>query len=64
MSISPRGGASGLEKLVSFKEYIVLKLLNKSCSELNFVQKSQWAHMSINPRSGARGLKRLICDAL
>ncbi len=29
---------------------------NKSCSELNFLQISQWAHMSICPRSGAREL--------
>ncbi len=33
---------------------------NKSCSALNWVQKSQWAHMSISPRSGAWGLKTLI----
>ncbi len=32
---------------------------NKSCSELNFVQKSQRVHMSISVRSGARGLERL-----
>ncbi len=29
--------------------------LNKNCSELNFVQKTQWTHISIFPRSGARG---------
>ncbi len=28
---------------------------NKSCFELNFVQKSPWAHMSIFPTSGAWG---------
>ncbi len=28
---------------------------NKSCSKLNFVQKSQLAHVSISPRSGALG---------
>ncbi len=30
--------------------------LNKSCSQLNFVQESQWACMYISPRSGARSL--------
>ncbi len=30
---------------------------NESCWELNFVQKSQWAHMSIFPRSRARSSK-------
>ncbi len=33
----------------------------KSCSELNFLQKSQLAHISIFPGSGARGLQRLMC---
>ncbi len=32
---------------------------NKSRWELNFVQKSQWAHMSISPKSGASWLERL-----
>ncbi len=32
---------------------------NKSCSALNFEQKSQGTRMSISPRSGARGLERL-----
>ncbi len=32
---------------------------NKYRSELNFLQKSQWAHMSISPRSEARRLERL-----
>ncbi len=36
------------------------KASNKSCSELNFVQKSAQAHMSFSPWSGARGLERLI----
>ncbi len=31
----------------------------KSCSELNFLQQSQWAHMSISPKSGTRGCKDL-----
>ncbi len=31
--------------------------LNKSFSELNFVQKSQWAHISISHRSRDRGYK-------
>ncbi len=29
------------------------KVSSKSCSKLNFLQKSQWGHMSISPRSGA-----------
>ncbi len=33
------------------------KAWNKSCSELNFVQKNLRAHMSTFPRSGARGSK-------
>ncbi len=32
---------------------------NKSCLELNFVQKSVDAHMSISPRSEARGLQKI-----
>ncbi len=32
---------------------------NKSCWELNFVQKSQWAHMSVSSRSWTKGLERL-----
>ncbi len=31
---------------------------NKSCSELNFIQKSQWAHIFL--KREARGLERLI----
>ncbi len=34
---------------------------NKSCPELNFLQKSQWAHMFNSPRTGARGLERSPC---
>ncbi len=37
---------------------LLKKASNKSCSELNFIQKSPRAHMSISPQSGARGLKR------
>ncbi len=33
----------------------------KSCWELNYVQKSQWGHMSISAGSGTMGLQRLIC---
>ncbi len=33
---------------------------NKSCSALNFVQKSPPRHMSISPQSGASGLKKFI----
>ncbi len=36
------------------------KASHKSCSELNFVQKSPRVHMSISPQSGARALERLI----
>ncbi len=32
---------------------------NKSCIKLNFVQKSQWAHVSISSTCEARGLQRL-----
>ncbi len=39
---------------------ILKKVSSKSCSKLNFVQKSPRAHMSIPPQSGARGLERLI----
>ncbi len=68
-SISSNSRAIGLQRLICFKYYIVLKwesrfnfklnaakitiisknCSNKSCSELNFVQKSQWAHMSPPP---------------
>ncbi len=37
------------------------KASNKSCSELNFVQKSTLGHMSISLKSGARGLQRSVC---
>ncbi len=37
------------------------KASNKSCSELNFLQKSYQAHVSISLRSGIRGLQRLPC---
>ncbi len=33
---------------------------NKSCSKLNFVRKSPWAHKSTSPQSGASELERLI----
>ncbi len=32
---------------------------NKSCLELNFIQKSPRVHMSVSSQSGARGIKRL-----
>ncbi len=35
------------------------KASNKSCLELNFIQKNTRAHMYISPGSGARGLERL-----
>ncbi len=41
------------------KILIILKnVLNKSCVELNFPQKTQWKHISPYPRSRARGLYR------
>ncbi len=43
-------------------DYIQKKVLNKSCSDFSFLQKTQWAHMSIFPRSGAMGLERLPCS--
>ncbi len=36
----------------------VEKIKFKSCSELNFLQKRLWAHMSIYHRSGTKGLRR------
>ncbi len=38
----------------------VKKAWNKSCSELNFLQRSLRAHMSVSPQSGARRCERLI----
>ncbi len=41
------------------KIWIILKnSLNKSCTELNFLQKNQWNHIFTCPRSEARGLQR------
>ncbi len=34
------------------------KVFNKSFSDLNYLQKTQWAHMSISHWSGARGIQR------
>ncbi len=36
------------------------KASNKSCLELNFIQKNQRAHISVSPQSGARGCEGLI----
>ncbi len=36
---------------------ITKNLSNKNCSELNFLQKTHWTHISISPRSGARRLQ-------
>ncbi len=42
------------------KVQIILKnTSNKNCSELNFLQKTQWTHISISPRSGGKGSKDL-----
>ncbi len=44
------------------KIYITSKIAsNKSCLELNFVQKSLREHMSIFLMSGVRGLQRSVC---
>ncbi len=32
---------------------------NKSCSELNFLPKTPWTHISVSLRSGAKGIQRL-----
>ncbi len=40
-------------------QIIFKKTSNKNCLELNFLQKTQWVHMSISSSSGARGLERL-----
>ncbi len=37
------------------------KAWSESCWEFNFLQKTQWAHVSISPKCGARGLERLLC---
>ncbi len=52
-----------IQKVYSrFKESTKTKnCSNKSCWELNFVQKTHWVHMAISPRSGAIWLERLIC---
>ncbi len=42
------------------KLQIIPKIVQISYRKLNFVQKSQWAHMSISPRSEARGLERCL----
>ncbi len=39
---------------------VAKKPSNKSCSALNFVQKSSRGHMSIFPQSGARELESFI----
>ncbi len=56
------GKVDSLQDSTLPKIHIITKSCsNNSCSGLNFVQKSQWMHMSISPRSGARGPERLIC---
>ncbi len=52
------GKVDSLSGWMMSKLPIILKnCSNKSCWELNFIQKSQRAHMSISPRSGAKGSK-------
>ncbi len=41
--------------------FILKNALNKSCWELNFLEKIQRAHASISPRSGSGGLQRWKC---
>ncbi len=36
------------------------KASNKNCLELNFVQKSQWDHMSVSHRGGTRGFSIFV----
>ncbi len=70
----PPSGANGLRKKLGLKyvqECESRKLQkntdyikngsNKNCLELNFLQKTQYAHMSISPRRGDKGLQKLIC---
>ncbi len=40
---------------------ILKNALLKSCAGLNFLQKTQWKHISVYPRSGARGLQKSAC---
>ncbi len=35
---------------------------NESWGELNFLQKTQWKHISVYPRSEGRELQRWRCD--
>ncbi len=37
---------------------------HKSCSELNFLQNTQWTHVCISPSSGVRRLQRLPYNVL
>ncbi len=54
----------GIEFTLGFnaaKKHIASKKAsNKSCSELNFIQKSPRAHMLISHMSGAAGLQRSV----
>ncbi len=36
------------------------KAWSESCRKFNFLQKTQWEHMSVSPHSGARELQRLL----
>ncbi len=79
MSISTRDGVGLLERLICFKYLLYgngkvvslsgwalpkLPIISKNCSELNFVQKSRWAHMSISRRSGAVELRAPVLSLI
>ncbi len=65
ISISPSNGAgvsispsSGAGKLQRFSIPILKNASNKSCSKLNFLQRTQRRRISISPSSGAGELQR------
>ncbi len=54
------------EKVDSLRGWMLQKIpiisknsSNKNCSELNFLQKTQWTHVSISSRNEATGFQRL-----
>ncbi len=73
ISIFPRTGVRGLQRLPFLKIFNVLEwerrfplgpnaaknASNKNYSELNFIQKTQWTHISISTRSGPTDAKHL-----
>ncbi len=65
ISIFPRTGVRGLQRLSLWgrmlrKIPVISKnASNKNYSELNFIQKTQWTHISFGPRSGSTDTKHL-----